>query len=457
MRVQGLLGGTSRSGDVTRSLGEITITPNANVRIATVDSGDYDNIATAGSAAPYFLTSTGATGGTSLFAVSDEIVLVVAQSDDPASTGSSDNGARDANWVNERIELRLAVNVPSATPGRAPATASPDTYTLTVEDLDVAPVAAFDQSDFTLAEDSERMVTLDINAGRRGARIPPVATTGFAGMVSVRVSNHNMIVVGAGAAAACPTGATAGTRAFAIDLEGDTAGTAQWAAANFDNTGVLTTVSDINTLAGAGEATLKVTACGDTTSFRDPMLMLTIMASSLEDGFSGRVNGNISAGSPLTVTAENNQMVPTLSFSPTDVTIDEGGSTETVLLAEGDHADQVGMVKLMVEGDAMVDLYHGDEMLEEMGGYVTVDMGMNNSARLMAMSTSDPDLMDGDMAYKAWKLMEGSTDAMIGDGYWFKVDVRGSTAVPALPLVGQLLLALFLMAGGSRLYRRNRG
>ena len=49
--------------------------------------------------------------------------------------------------------------------------------------------------------------------------------------------------------------------------------------------------------------------------------------------------------------------------------------------------------------------------------------------------------------------MEGSSDAMIGDDYWFRVDVMGSTAVPALPLVGQLLLALFLMAGGSRLYR----
>ena len=68
------------------------------------------------------------------------------------------------------------------------------------------------------------------------------------------------------------------------------------------------------------------------------------------------------------------------------------------------------------------------------------------------MSHSDPDLMDGDTAYKAWKLMEGATDgADIGDGYWFRVDVMGSTAVPALPLVGQLLLALFLMAGGARL------
>ena len=41
---------------------------------------------------------------------------------------------------------------------------------------------------------------------------------------------------------------------------------------------------------------------------------------------------------------------------------------------------------------------------------------------------------------------------------WQTRDRRlGSTAVPALPLVGQLLLALFLMAGGARLYRRRNG
>ncbi len=162
-------------------------------------------------------------------------------------------------------------------------------------------------------------------------------------------------------------------------------------------------------------------------------------------------------GSPLTVTVDSDEMAPTLSFSPTDVTIDEGGQTSTRLIADGASATEVGMVKLMVEGDAMVDLYHEDTMLEEMDGYVMVDMGMINSARLTAMSTSDPDLMDGDMAYKAWKLMEGSSDAAIGDDYWFRVDVRGSTAVPALPLIAQLLLALFLMAGGSRLYRRRNG
>ena len=463
VRVQGLLGGTRRAGDVTRSLGEVRITPNAPVRIATFDPsrGGMVSAATAGSDAPYYLTLTGATAGASLFAVSDEVVLVVAQS--AATDGTSDGGVPDSNWVNERIEFRLEVNVPAGTAGRTPASASPDTYTLTVEDVDVAPVAEFDVSDFTLAEDTERMVKLDIEAGARGARIPPTAasTVIFDGNVNVRVSNHRMVATDANGAltATCPTDDAAGSKAFAIDLTGGT-GSPEWTAQNFGTTGVLSTQVTIAALASttpADDAVLTIKACGDTTGFRDPQLTLTVMESSLDDGFGGFVAGNISAGPALTITAENSQMVPTLSFSPTDVTIDEGGSTETVLLAEGDHADQVGMVKLMVEGDAMVSLMHDGEMLEEMGGYVTVDLGDSNSARLMAMSHESRELQDGDMAYKAWKLVDGSTDATIGEGSWFKVDVRGSTAVPALPLIGQLLLALFLMAGGSRLYRRRRG
>ena len=67
----------------------------------------------------------------------------------------------------------------------------------------------------------------------------------------------------------------------------------------------------------------------------------------------------------------------------------------------------------------------------------------------------------------AIRLMEGhdkqdledqsANGADIGDGDSVSVTVNGSTAVPALPLVGQLLLALFLMAGGARLYRRRQG
>ena len=202
---------------------------------------------------------------------------------------------------------------------------------------------------------------------------------------------------------------------------------------------------------------MTITACGDAAGIRDRDVTLTILDRGLIDTSSRVTRGHISKGAPLMITVNSDEAAPTLSFSPTDVTINEGGSTETVLLAEGPNATEVGMVKLMVEGDAMVSLMQDGEMLEEMGGYVYVDLGDSNSARLMAMSHSDPDLMDGDSAYKAWKLTEDSTDVNIGDGYWFRVDVIGSTAVPALPLVGQLLLALFLMAGGARLYRRRQG
>ena len=158
------------------------------------------------------------------------------------------------------------------------------------------------------------------------------------------------------------------------------------------------------------------------------------------------------------ISIDSDESAPTLSFSPTDVEVDEGGTTETVLLAQGPNAEDVGMVKLMIEGDAMVSLMQDGVMLEEMGGYVYVDLGGNSSARLTAMSHMDPDLMDGEMAFKAWKLMDGSAEGVnIGEGYWFRVDVRGMTAVPALPLLGQLLLALFLMAGGARRYRRRQG
>ena len=203
-------------------------------------------------------------------------------------------------------------------------------------------------------------------------------------------------------------------------------------------------------------ANFTVMACGDMAGFTDPMVTLTIMSTNLTEVPPG-ARGDITVGAPLMITVDSDEAAPTLSFSPTDVTVDEGGSVGSVLIAEGMNATEVGMVKLMVEGDAMVSLMHEDTMLEEMDGYVYVDMGNSNTARLTAMSHSDPDLMDGETKYKAWKLMEGSTDANIGEGYWFRVDVHGSTAVPALPLVGQLLLALFLMAGGSRLYRRRRG
>ena len=61
------------------------------------------------------------------------------------------------------------------------------------------------------------------------------------------------------------------------------------------------------------------------------------------------------------------------------------------------------------------------------------------------------------MTSSATLTIEEANGAIIGGRDSLTVTVSGSTAVAALPLLGQLLLALFLMAGGARLYRRRNG
>ena len=441
-------------------LATVKLTVTGTGRYAIVDpTGGLSVNPTARPAAPTTIDMTAAQ-----FNDNDEATLLVLQ--------GATNGATDGNWLDERITLTLSAG---------PATGiSPNVYVVTVDDPDVAPVAKFTAPSFTLTEGSERMVALDIVSGTTGQStgLPSRASDapGNGGTVTISVSNHNMVTIGA-ADSGCPTGpgrprvaTDLGQQRKAVHIElatGDWPAPDDAAAAAFGRTARLTTTVTVQNLAdtdaATGTADMNIIAC-DVAGFRDQSVTLTILGTpsaaglvEADDKTAADKRGDIAIGSPLTVTVDSNEMAPTLSFSPTDVTIDEGGQTSTRLIADGASATEVGMVKLMVEGDAMVDLYHEDTMLEEMDGYVMVDMGSSNSVKLTAMSMSDPDLMDGDMAYKAWKLMEGSSDAMIGDDYWFRVDVRGSTAVPALPLVGQLLLALFLMAGGSRLYRRRRG
>ena len=75
---------------------------------------------------------------------------------------------------------------------------------------------------------------------------------------------------------------------------------------------------------------------------------------------------------------------------------------------------------------------------------------------LTISADSDRALEDG-MTSSATLTIESANGATIGDRDSLTVTVSGSTAVAALPLLAQLLLALFLMAGGARLYRRRNG
>ena len=393
----------SQFGDITLSLGD-TGAP-APVDVRALRGGTYS-------------------GGTVVFhSASREVVLQL----------TPNASAEDPNWLDEKyvLELTSSLSAVNDSGGR---------YHLTMDDAQAQPTVSFTKSSIRLTEDSSTNVRVKVDVGR-GQMRPDTAIEGL--------TSHTIQFV------ADPPNAFASAQDGGVATITGAAAVGPTAPGVFSlgaNTSDLNNGLDTQTTTDDGHQ-LTITALPDMSGFKDPHITLTFVPRTLNTPASG----TIMAGAPLMIMIDSDEPVPTLSFSPTDVTINEGESVETVLIAEGAHGSEVGMVKLMVEGDADVSLMQGDKMLEEMDGHVYVNLGTSNSARLTAMSHESRELADGDMAYKAWKLVEGSTDgAMIGEGSWFKVDVVGSTAVPALPLIGQLLLALFLMAGGSRLYRRRQ-
>ena len=113
--------------------------------------------------------------------------------------------------------------------------------------------------------------------------------------------------------------------------------------------------------------------------------------------------------------------------------------------------DEVGSAAVRVRGDA-------DISLEQNGNPIsgTVSFGGNANAELTIVANSDPSLEDGEEKTGTVTITDAS-GAIIGDPGTLTVTVVGSTAVPVLPLFAQLLLALLLMVGGARLYRRRQG
>ena len=110
--------------------------------------------------------------------------------------------------------MKLAVTEPEDEADQAaatPASTNPDIYTLTVRDVDVAPVAKFKEPNFTLAEQSIRVVHLDVG-GPRGARIPGIVTQNdgpydaATDVITIRVDNPQLVMFGNGTvpAESCP-------------------------------------------------------------------------------------------------------------------------------------------------------------------------------------------------------------------------------------------------------------
>ena len=331
---------------------------------------------------------------------------------------------QDGDWADSTVNLSLDTDDADIglTRGRA---------TVNVADADPQPVAKFSKASIKLTEDSSTTVEVSVGLARGEMRDAPADLAGISDALVLMLDPPDALDAMGGPPIVI-TGVT---------LTEDTM-----------TPGMYTGVGNIGALSGA-PAMLTIMATADMVGYKSPTITISFEAKSLEPD-----EGDISNGGSLVINIESDEPVPTVSFSPTDVYVDEGGSVDTVLIAEGKHGSEVMEVELSIETDgAMVGLYQGMDKLEpNADGNIVVDLGESNSARLTAKSYSDPDLNDGDMKFIAWKIMEAD-DANIGDGYWFKVVVNGSTAVPALPLLGQLLLALFLMAGGARLYRRRQG
>ena len=105
-----------------------------------------------------------------------------------------------------------------------------------------------------------------------------------------------------------------------------------------------------------------------------------------------------------------------------------------------------------VTGDALISLYQdGDQLAARGSGTYTVDLGDSTSTVLTIRADEDESLADNQTKTATVTIVDAG-GADIGDRDTLTVTVRGSTAVPVLPTIGQLLLTVLLLAGGLRLH-----
>ena len=200
-----------------------------------------------------------------------------------------------------------------------------------------------------------------------------------------------------------------------------------------------------------GPADLWLTACGDMSDFRDSTVTLAFKDSSLQTPA-----GRIADGPPAIIQILNDDPLPSVSLTTAALTIDEGMTQTVAIIAQGDLANAVMRVGVQVTGDALLSLWQDGDQLPARGGVTyVVDLGDSTSTVLTIRADEDGSLTDNQTRTATLTIVDAG-GADIGDQDTLLVTVRGSTAVPALPLVAQLLLALLLMAVGGRLYRRRQ-
>ena len=216
------------------------------------------------------------------------------------------------------------------------------------------------------------------------------------------------------------------------------------------DTGAITIDRDLRDYEGQ-PAELRLTACDDTSDYRDSSVTLAFHAASLMAR-----RGNVAAGSPARIQVLNDDPVPVVEFGSRALTIDEGRSQTVVIVTEGELAGAVMQVAVEAAGDALISMQQGNQPLDENpDGSFTVELSASGTARLAILADADDTLASGETKTATVRIVDAN-NAEVGDIDAVTVTVNGVTDVPALPLVGLVLQALLLTAIGARLYRRRQ-
>ena len=364
-------------------------------------------------------------------------------------TDTADQG----DWDSEKLTLTLT---PGAGLDEVPNLNFTRTTTLTINDDDPAPKLRFSKDNIQLAKGNKQQVVVGMGVGAGGAGDLPgeandTATVSIHGKLASldgdgaeRGESMDHVLLSVSPADAVGPADAAGGIISITKVGGPNNGRLET-----DGQGryIVGTIADA--VSATGDLTLEITA-KDASGFRDENITLMLM----EGRTMARIDadgGGIDDADPAMVTILSGEETPTVTFSTEAIDIDEGDSETVYLLADTDQGSEVGSATVRVSGDALISLSQGGSSIS--GGTVSFDGSAN--AELTITALMDRELEDGEEKMATVTITDAS-GANVGDPRAVTVTVVGATAVPALPLIGQLLLALFLMAGGSRLYRRRQ-
>ena len=341
----------------------------------------------------------------------------------------------DANWKDDSFTLKVVSTENIVTGG---------TFNGTIKDNEFVPVAEFSRTSIKITENSKTDLSVKVknSSGQPGATattVPDEADDAVVLMVSpadaIFIANPSATPAITG----CPTDSSDPPGAVFLSSAGT---------ATYDSAKGELTINGRNDLVTAQVLTLE--ACADKSGYQDAMITLSFKKDSLKTSAAG----TIQAGPDAVVLVESDEETPVVGIVPGNLSIDEGSSDTFVVFADGKLGTEVMSAMLSMSGDAMVSLSQDGKMIEAGDdGMYTVNLGSSASTRVMVTAEADRYLEDGATKMATFTL-ESADGADIGSDDSVTVTVTGVPSVPALPLVGQLLLALFLMAGGSRLYRR---